>query len=57
MPHVADTDTFAPVLSDREDCGNPHGCICPADEACQWPKLANLPKPDRAEEEMPPRGE
>ena len=50
MAEIAiDTDSFAPTVSDREDCGNPHGCICPAEEACQWPKLANLPRPDRTE--------
>lgn len=57
MAHVTiDEDTFSPVFSTREDCGNPHGCICPADETCQWPKLAaGIPQP-REELEMPERG-
>jgi hypothetical protein len=57
MDHVVvDDDTFPPVMSDREGCGKPHGCVCQADEACQWPKLAaNIPTP-REDLEMPERG-
>lgn len=45
-----------PETSDREDCGNPHGCICQADEPCMWPRLAaNVPKA-REDLEMPEHG-
>lgn len=57
MAEVVDTDTFPPVLSIREDCGKPMGCVCQADEPCQFPLLmAGIPKP-REDVEMPDHDE
>ena len=49
-------ESTPPEVSARDDCGNPHRCICQADEPCQWPLLdANTPAP-REDVEMPERG-
>lgn len=45
-----------PEVCAREDCGNPHRCVCPADQPCQWPLLAaNVPEMPE-DLEMPERG-
>jgi hypothetical protein len=51
-----DPDTHPPVLSTRPDCGKPTGCVCQADEPCQFPLLmSQIPAP-REDVEMPEQG-
>lgn len=45
-----------PDVSTREDCGNPHRCVCQVDQPCQWPLLIARVPGVREDLEMPERG-
>lgn len=49
-------DESPPEVSTREDCGNPHRCICHDDSPCQWPLLKGNMPVAREDLEMPERG-
>lgn len=36
---MTDNDTAPPVVSAREDCKQPHGCVCPDSEPCHFDAL------------------
>jgi hypothetical protein len=54
---TVDPDSFPPTISTREDCGKPTGCVCQADEACQFPKLQAQIPAAREDVEMPEQGQ